>query len=166
MAKARLLQAVCAVALMAAAPAFAQTTTQPADTSTGGSVNAPVKHDASAPNGATSQPKAAPAEKMGSTGGSGSSASMSSQPSHHVAMSSRSSGSMHGRTDSSQNSTVDQLNDQSYQAAHSGQAYSVSGMGASGSAMHDMSGGSTGSPAGTASGSGGGAGGSGGGSGK
>ena len=41
MAKARLLQAVCAVALLAAAPAFAQqTTTQPATTGAGNSVNA------------------------------------------------------------------------------------------------------------------------------
>jgi hypothetical protein len=151
MAKARLLQAACAVALLAAVPAFAQqTTTQPADTATSNSLNAPGAHDPTMPHASTSS--MAPAERMG-------------HPMHHSAMDGRASQSMHGRADTSQSSAVDQLNDRSYQAAQRGQAFSASdtvsrrmdGMGRSGS-MNDMSGGST-SPAGAASGVGGGTGG-------
>ena len=42
MANARLLQAICTVAMLAAAPAFAQTDTAPALTGAGNSVNAPA----------------------------------------------------------------------------------------------------------------------------
>jgi hypothetical protein len=98
MAKARLLQAVCAVALLAAAPAFAQqSTTQP-----------------------PAQPSMAPADDTGSAG------------SHHAAMREHA---MHARTDTSQDSAVDQLNDQSFQAAQRGQSFSASDTGSSGGAM-------------------------------
>lgn len=54
---------------------------------------------------------------------------------------------MHGKADTSQDSSVDQLNEQSLQAARSGQAFNAGGsgntsmQGGSGS-MNDMSGGS------------------------
>jgi hypothetical protein len=159
MAKARLLQAVCTVALLAAAPAFAQqTTTSPADTGPGNSVNNPVAHDTTTPR---AQSNMAPAEKMDSTSGGGSSAAVGSHATHH-AMMGHSTGGMHARTDGSQNSAVDQLNDQSFQAAQRGQSFSSSDTGAPGTmtpagsgSLNDMSGGSS-SPASSASGSGGG----------
>jgi hypothetical protein len=154
MAKARLLQAVCAVALLAAAPAFAQQTiTQPATTGAGNSVNAPVIHDQTPP-GPTAQSSMAPAEKMDQTGG------MGRHSTHHSAMSGHSG--MHARNDSSRNSAADQLNEQSYQAAQRGQSFSASDSGSSGAmspapsgSMNDMSGGS---PVPAASGAGGGTG--------
>jgi hypothetical protein len=152
MAKARLLQAVCTVALLAAAPAFAQqTTTQPATTGADNSVNAPVTHDQTPPR-PTAQSNMAPAEKM---------EGMGSHSMHHSAMSGPSS--MHARNDRSQNSAVDQLNDQSYQAAQRGQSFSAADSGSSGSmspapsgSMNDMSG--SNSPVPAASGAGGGTG--------
>jgi len=166
MAEARLLQAVCAVALLAAAPAFAQqTTTQPATTGAGNSVNAPVMHDQTGAGrigaGTTAQSNMAPAENMDRTGGG-----MGSHSTHHAAMSGRSG--MHARADNSQNAAVDQLNEQSYQAAQRGQSFSGTDTGASGTmapgssgtmtpgssgSMSDMSGGS---PVPAASGAGGG----------
>jgi hypothetical protein len=108
MAKARLLQAVCAVALLAAAPAFAQqSTTQPA-----------------------AQPNMAPADNTGS--GNGSSDSAGSQSTHRAAMRGHPT---NARTDTSQNAAVDQLNEQSFQAAQRGQAFSASDTGSSGGTM-------------------------------
>jgi hypothetical protein len=158
MANARLLQAVCTVALLAAAPAFAQqTTTQPGDTGAGNPV-------APTPPRPRAQSNMAPAEKMDSTSGGSSSAAAGSHSTHHAAMMGHSGGGMHARTDSSQNSAVDQLNDQSFQAAQRGQSFSSSDTGTSGSmmpagsgSMGGMSGGSS-SPASAASGSGGGTG--------
>jgi hypothetical protein len=163
MAKARLLQTACAIALLAAAPAFAQQTiTQPATTGADNSVNAPVTHGSMTPNNEAAQSNMAPADQMGSSSSMGSST--------HHAMGRRSSGSMHARRDTSQNSAVDQLNEQSYQAAQRGQAFSASDSGSSGNmssggssgmrgsgSMNDMSGGSM-SPTGSASGAGGGTG--------
>jgi hypothetical protein len=144
MAQPRLLQSVCAVALMAAAPAFAQTSTQPADTGPNNSVNAPAMHSAAPPASGI-----APAEHMGTHADSARSHAM-----HHMAMN-------HGRSrsDTSQNAAVDQLNDQSLQAAQRGQAFGMSDMtGTTGPTT--MPGGTTG-PANAASGAGGGAGGAG-----
>ena len=93
MVRTRLLQAACAVALLAAAPAFAQTNTAPADTGVDNTPNVPSAHDRSA------------TPRMGSGGG---------HSMHRM---------MHSRSDTSQNSAVDQLNDQSYQAVQNGQPY-------------------------------------------
>jgi hypothetical protein len=122
MANARLLQAVCTVAMLAAAPAIAQTDTAPASTGAGNSVNAPAADNTS-------------------TGASGA----MSTPSHHSAMAGHSSKMMHGKSDSSQDAAVNQLNDQSYQAAQRGQAFGASNMGSAGmpsGSMNGMSGGS------------------------
>ncbi len=154
MAKARLLQAVCAVALLAAAPAFAQqTTTQPATTGAGNSVNAPVMHDETMPRAAAPS-SMAPAEQMDHMSGG-----MGSHSSHHAGMPGHSA--MHARADNSRNAT-DQLNEQSFQAAQRGQSFSASDSGSS-STMYPPSSGSmndtTGtSPAPDASGTGGGTG--------
>ena len=147
MAKARLLQAVCAVALLAAAPAFAQqTTTQPATTGADNSVNAPVMHDQAVP-GRTTQSNMAPAEQMDQTGGG-----MGGHSTRHASMSGHSG--MHARADNSQNSAVDQLNEQSYQAAQRGQAFSASDSGSAGTMSPGSSGSmSSGSSSGMSSGS-------------
>ena len=92
----RLLPLLGGIALLAAAPAFAQTETKPADMSAGGAVNAPMQHN-SMQDG-----------------------SMESHPAHHAMRHARRS----EKTDSSQDSQVDQLNDRSYQAAQQGQAFS------------------------------------------
>ena len=112
MTKARLLQAVCTVAMLAAAPAFAQTNTQPATTGADNSVNSPTGTGSSM----------APADRMGSSDSSG----MSTRSTHHATMG-HSSGMMRSRGDSSQNAAVDQLNEQSYQAAQRGEAFNGSG---------------------------------------
>ena len=108
MAKARLFQAVCVAAMLAAAPAIAQTDTQPADTGANNSVNAPE-----APNaGSTGGSAPTPAGKMGTD----------TMPHHHRAV-----GAMHAKTEVSQDAAVDHLNDQSYQAAQRGEAFNGSG---------------------------------------
>ncbi len=121
MANTRLLQAICTVAMLAAAPAIAQTDTAPASTGAGNSVNAPT--------------------------GSGSSGTMATH-SHHSAMAGHSGKMMHGRSDASQDAAVNQLNDQSYQAAQRGQAFGASNMGSSGMTSGGMNGMSSGSGAG------------------
>jgi hypothetical protein len=124
MAHTRLLQTVCTVAILAAAPAFAQTNIPPAnmpagDTAAGGAPNNPTAQQA------TPNSNMAPADRMGSPdrsmGGMGSHAAM--DRSHRTAMA------MHTRSDASQNAAVDQLNEQSYQAARSGQAFNGTGTG-------------------------------------
>lgn len=92
MTKARLLPAVCTVAMLAAAPAWAQTS--------------PPSGDPNAPAGQTGS----------SSGSTGSHAAHRSSTAHRG-------GATHSRTDTSQDAAVDQLNDQSYQAARQGQAY-------------------------------------------
>jgi hypothetical protein len=126
MANMRLLQACGVAAMLAAAPAFAQTNTETGSTGAGGTPNNPTAHEA--------MPM-----------GTGSHTGMGDHATHRSAM--RHSGDrMHGMQ--SQSATVDQLNEQSYQAARNGQPFSggPSGGGAmapggSGS-MNDMSGGS------------------------
>jgi hypothetical protein len=115
MAKAGLLQAVCTVAILAAAPAFAQTDTRPESTGSGNTVNAPA-----ADTGPMST------SKMGSSSGE-----MNSQSTHRSAMVGHS-GMMRGKSDASQDAAVDQLNDRSYRAAQQGQAFG-SNTGSSGS---------------------------------
>ncbi len=126
MENARLLQAICTVAVLAAAPAFAQTDTAPASTGAGNSVNAPAGDNTST--------------------GSGTSGTMNTHSSHMAAHSSKM---MHGKSDASQDAAVNQLNDQSYQAAQRGQAFGASNMGSAGmpsGSMNGMSGGSSASP--------------------
>jgi hypothetical protein len=149
MAKARLLQAVCTVAILAAAPAFAQTDTRPAGT--GSSVNSPTDDNTPPTSGTMT-----PASKMGSSGESSSSAAMHSQSTHRSAMAGH--GMMHTKSDTSQDAAVDELNNQSYQAAQRGQTLSSSNMRSGGmtapsgsASMHDMSGGSTPEAPGTSS---------------
>ena len=125
MARTRLLSAVCAVSLLATVPAFAQSSPQTGDAGSG----------SAAPAGGTT----APADKMGSSGGS------HAMMDHHSTMHPRNG--MHAMGSRSQNGEVDRLNDRSYQAARSGQAFNGSVPGdmstPSGSgSMSDMSGGS------------------------
>jgi hypothetical protein len=121
MVKAGLLQAVCALGLLAAAPAFAQTDTQPADTGVHNSVNVPE-----APGGGSTM---APAQRNGSD----SMSTMSGHMAHRH-------GAMHAKADSSQDSEVNRLNDQSYQAAQRGEAFSASNASAGGGQMNTMPG--------------------------
>jgi hypothetical protein len=132
MSKTRLLQAVCTVALLAAAPAFAQTNVQPADTGVGGAPNNPTANE-TMPNRSGSM---APADRMGAMG---SHSGMDSHSTRHAAMDHR------GR---SADTSADQLNEQSYQAARSGQAYNGSGGGMS-SGGSGMSSGSSGMSSGS-----------------
>jgi hypothetical protein len=120
MVKARLFQAVCTAALLAAAPAFAQSNTPTGDTGIGGTSNNPTAHETSpsnmGPGDSTSRPM----------GGAGSHASMDDHSTHRSAMS-HPSGAMHaGRGDSSEAAAVDRLNDRSYQAARQGQGSNAS----------------------------------------
>lgn len=186
MAKARLLQAICTVAMLAAVPAFAQQTTGPGQGATGDSTmttpsGAPAANPGSMNNGSMAQSGM-------SDQGNGSMAPMPGHARMHNGMGHSRRAMRGGATDSSQNATVDQLNDQSLRAAQQGRTFSAAsdtgamgGSAASSGTMNDMSGGSmsggsmsSGSPSGSgamsggtpatgsASGMGGGAGGSGG----
>jgi len=143
MANTRLLLTACTVALLGAAPAFAQTNTPTGDTGAGGAPNNPTAHE-TMPNRAGNM---APADRMGSMSDHDSRATMDSHMSHRSTMAHP----MNGKSDTSQEAAVDQLNEQSYQAARSGQAFNGSGSaGNSGGmpaprgsgTMNDMSGGS------------------------
>lgn len=129
MVKTRLLPAVCTVAMLAAVPAFAQ------NSSTGvkGAPNAGAQQPPSdagnnnmAPAGSNNM---APAGNAGSMGNSATGAMHSS---HRSAMTR---GSMHNKSATSQDAEVDRLNEQSYQAAQRGQAYSVNGASSGSGAM-------------------------------
>jgi len=122
MTKTRMLQAVCTFAMLAAAPALAQTQ-NPGSGMTGpnGQPNPAVQQ--SAPNSSAGM---APADN-----GSGASAPGDSHVTHRSAMGHHT-GMMHSRADRSQDAAVDNLNDQSYQAAQSGQTFG-SGTGSMGS---------------------------------
>jgi len=96
MAKATLLQAACAAAMLAATPVFAQSNNPAGNTGADATQAAPATHDA--------------------TSGSHMTGHM-----HHSAM-----GEHHAKSHSSadaQDSAVDRLNDQSYQAAQKGEAF-------------------------------------------
>lgn len=127
MAKTHLLQAVCTVALLAAAPAFAQTNTQMGTTGAGMGTT-----------GAGGAPNSAMSHDMGPADSSGSGSHAAMMGKHHASMM-HDSGAMHARnSDRSQDAAVDQLNDRSYQAAHQGQAFN--GSGTSGSMMEQPNG--------------------------
>src|ERR1700709_961445 len=104
MSKMRLLQAVCTAAMLAAVPALAQSNIQPADTGVGGAPNNPTANE-TMPNRSGSM---TPAERMGSMG---SHSGMDSRSTRHAAM---------DRGTRSADTSADQLNEQSYQAARSG----------------------------------------------
>jgi hypothetical protein len=144
MAKTRLLQAVCTVAMLAAVPAFAQRP-EAGMTGAGGAPNPAAQQPApNASSGGTSSMTPATQD------GTGSSASAESHSTHRSAMA-HPTGSMRGRSDRSQDAAVDRLNEQSYQAAQQGQSFgsgssdagpgAMSSPGGSGS-MKGMSGGS------------------------
>lgn len=129
MAKLKLVQAACAVALLASAPAFAQSNTEVGATGQGGGAVNPTAHETMPSNtGGTSMSgdkgNMMPAHGMNA---SGSQAAMDSHSTHRAAMG-HMHGMMHGRNDRSQDAAVDQLNEQSYQAAQNGQAFNGSTM--------------------------------------
>lgn len=119
MLKTSLLQAVCTVAMFAAVPAFAQTNT-PKDTNSmpGAAGQQAAPHKTSAPADKTSM---APADKDG-LGVPG-----HSQGTHRTAMTHHNRAMRSAKTDTSQDSTVDQLNEKSYSAAENGQAFAANG---------------------------------------
>jgi hypothetical protein len=145
MLKTRLLQAACTVAMLAAAPAFAQTATPPAgmaNSTASGQATGPAKTSMS-----NSKSSMAPANKDDL----GASAKDSSHAMHRSAMAHPAHMMHSGKTDSSQDAAVEDLNNKSYQAAQNGAAMASGGpdkastgmmkSGGSGS-MNDMSGGS------------------------
>ena len=97
MAKARLLQAACTVAMLAASPVFAQTNTPTGDTGAGGSANTPTTNEATPAN----TPPNTTSHSSGMT------------RRHNMAMKT-------SRSNTSQDAAVDRLNEQSLQAAQQG----------------------------------------------
>ncbi|WP_428486872.1 hypothetical protein [Rhodopila sp.] len=128
MAKLRLLQAACTAAMLAAVPAYAQSTKPTGDA---GGANAPAAQqsmpDTTTPNTTT------PNSTMGQTG------SQTPTPGHRMHKSAMEShrSMRSARTDTSQDSAVDRLNERSYQAAQQGQPFDASSTsgGTSGSTM-------------------------------
>jgi hypothetical protein len=148
MLKIRLLQAACTVAMLAAVPAFAQSNTP---VTSDGTAAAPADHQATPDKTSMSDSKStmSPGDKNGDSAGHANHARRTAMA--HPA------GTMHSsRTDTSQNSTIDQLNDQSYQASQKGEALGGRGTDSASSdmakpaaarpngtgSMNDMSGGS------------------------
>jgi hypothetical protein len=118
MVRTRLLQAVCTVAMLAAVPALAQNS----DTNTGMS-GAPGAGTPPAPTGGNSN--MAPADNAGSMG-----------EGHAAHRSKMGHGSMHSsKGANAQDAEVDRLNEQSYQAAQRGQAFSATGSSGGSGAM-------------------------------
>jgi hypothetical protein len=113
MLKTRLLQAVCTVAMLAAVPAFAQSNTPPAGTGSTG------------PGGADNKAGMMPADNTGSGGPTAD----DSHATHRSARGHRGAAMHTGKGAASQDSAVDQLNDQSYAAAQKGQAFTGGGGG-------------------------------------
>jgi hypothetical protein len=135
MLKIRLLQAVCTVAMLGAVPAFAQSNMPQSNMH--GSAAAPAGQQAMPDNnsGSAANGDTASSDKDG-LGVSG-----HGKKSHRMAMSHRDRA-MHSssKTDTSQDSTIDQLNNQSYQAAQQGQTFTGNGSGnMSGGASAGMS---------------------------
>ncbi len=170
MANIRLLQTVCAVAMLAAAPAIAQTRTPVAGmTGPNGQPN-PVADPAAsksstAQSGSTTSTaqsgantSMAPANdganttSMAPSNSSGTKASTAtaSHSTHRSAMA-RPVGRMRGQTEKSQDAAVNRLNDESYQSAQQGQAFNAGSTSDSGSATpHSSHGSASGSaPGGT-----------------
>ncbi|HEX4366991.1 MAG TPA: hypothetical protein VH023_09190 [Rhodopila sp.] len=124
MLKIRLLQAVCTVAMLGAVPAFAQSNTPEAKTE--GAAAAPAAHQAmpDQTNGSSSGGSMASSNKDGlGVSSHGPKAHRTAMMHHNRAMHASS------KTDSSQDSKIDQLNNQSYQAAQQGQTFSGNGSG-------------------------------------
>jgi len=94
MAKASLLKAACAAAMLVATPVLAQTTPAPANTSPAGAPNTPTTHEATPGAHAMHH---------------------SAMVNHHAKHASQSA--------TSQDAAVDRLNQQSYEAAQKGQAF-------------------------------------------
>ena len=119
MANTRLLQAVCTVAMLAAVPAFAQNS----NTGTNAMPNAGAQQPAETGGGSNMAPagnKMAPeGNAMGNNSAMGQGHTM-----HHSAMHR---GSMHNQSANAQDEEVNRLNDESYQAAQRGQAFSIPG---------------------------------------
>jgi hypothetical protein len=146
MVKTRLLQAACAVAMLAAVPALAQ---RPEAGMTGpnGTPN-PAAQQPSGNGGTSANSSISPASP-----GTDSSAAMEGRSTHRSAMAHRS-GAVRGQTDTSQDAAVDQLNEQSYQAAQQGMAFGNNSSAANTTTMppsgpgsaSDMSGGSMAAP--------------------
>jgi hypothetical protein len=146
MLKTRLLQAACTLAMLAAAPAFAQTNTPAAGAGTT-ATHSPADQQGGNASMSDSKSSMTPANKdgMGASAKEGSHATHRSAMAHPAHM-------MHsGKTDSSQDAAVEDLNNKSYQAAQNGAAMAAGGTdkastgsmksGGTGS-MNDMSGGS------------------------
>lgn len=110
MAKALLLQAACTVAMLAAAPAFAQT---------------------NKPTGGTG---AAGAPSAQTTPGTAASAGTRGTMRHHRSAMHRSGGMHSAKGADAQDAAVDRLNEQSYQAAHQGQTLTAPAAGGGGTA--------------------------------
>jgi hypothetical protein len=133
MLKIRLLQAVCTVAMLGAVPAFAQSNMPQSNMH--GSAAAPAGQQAMPDNnkGSAANGDTASSDGLGVSG--------HGQKSHRMAMTHRDRA-MHSssKTDTSQDSTIDQLNNQSYQAAQQGQTFAGNGSGnMSGGASSGMS---------------------------
>ncbi|HVY17575.1 MAG TPA: hypothetical protein VHB27_20310 [Rhodopila sp.] len=127
------LSLVAGAALMLAAfPAFAQTSTPPSTGSSGtGSSDTGGAGTGGAGTGGTGT-SAAPMtdQSSGSSMSQGAGMGSKSGPMHHWAR--KAHHPMHaGRSDTSQNAAVDQLNEQSYQAAQQGQNFAPGGAGGS-----------------------------------
>lgn len=148
MAKLGLLHAVCTIGLLAATPVLAQSNTQTGATGVSGSTVVPTTHEAM-PGGSSASGNSSGSASMGTkkpihtTGGSSdgsTQAMMRNHPGHHAGM--RTHSAMHPRNQANaQNTAVDMLNDQSYQAAQKGLAFGGSpaatgGMDKSGSMMN------------------------------
>jgi hypothetical protein len=119
--KTHLLQAVCAVAILAATPALAQ---RPEAGMTGptGAPNPEATHPAPATgtkapanDGADTTSLVTPKDTQTATG---------TQYTHRPVMSHKA-GAMHSQDNTSQNAEVDRLNDESYQAAQQGQTFTI-----------------------------------------
>ena len=117
MAKSHWINAAFTIAMFAAVPALAQ---RPEAGMTG--PNGAPNPMATQPSSSSSSSSMAPADNGGST----SSTAADSHSTRHGAMA-HSMRSMHGKNDRSQDAEVDRLNDQSYQAASQGQAFTTDG---------------------------------------
>jgi hypothetical protein len=160
MQKIRLLQTACAVAMLAAVPAFAQSNTPPAAAGNAGMPDT-ASHRATpgSPSMSDSKDSMAPARKsankMGMAPGEkdaqGGAADAESHSTHRSAMNHRTGMGRSGKSVETQNSAIDNLNDQSYAAAQKGEAFSGPGSSngsdgmnrpAGSGQMNDMGGGS------------------------
>ena len=135
MVKLGLLHTICATALLAATPVLAQSNTQTGATGVGGSTVAPTTHE-TMPGDSASTGTKKPIRATGGSSDGSTQAMMRNHPGHHGGMGMHAA--MHPRNQANaQNTAVDMLNDQSYQAAQKGQSFggspAATGMDKSGS---------------------------------